>query len=57
MNMDKKAEYELASDVDAVIKELTQRAGLNKEDIVSLADYFDKEGETKLADKFDNLLK
>ncbi len=55
--LDKKAEYDLASDVDKIIEELSQRAGLGQEEIVSLADYFDDEGETKLADKFDALLK
>ena len=55
--LDKKGEYELASEVDDIIKELSQRAGLNSEEMVSLADYFDTEGETKLADKFDVLNK
>jgi len=54
--LDKKGEYELASEVDEVIKELSQRAGLKSEEIVSVADYFDAEGETELADKFDALL-
>ena len=44
------------SEVDEIVKELAQRAGLSSKEIVSLADYFDTEGETKLADKFDVLL-
>lgn len=54
--LDRKGEYDLANDVDEVIKELSQRAGLNAEEMVALADYFDGEGDTKLADKFDTLL-
>jgi len=54
--LDKKGEYELASEVDKVVKELAQRAGLNIKDMVSLADYFDDEGETVVADKFDTML-
>ena len=43
--LDKKGEYDLANDVAEVIKELSQRAGVNPEEIVTLADYFDTEGE------------
>ena len=55
--LDKKGEYELASDVDKIIKEMRQRVGLSKEDIVSLANYLDKEGDTELANKLDSMLK
>jgi NTP pyrophosphatase (non-canonical NTP hydrolase) len=55
--LDKLAEYELANEVDEVVKELSQRAGLTAEDMVSLANYFDENGETKLSDKFDAMLK
>ena len=55
--LDKKAEYELANEVEAVIKELSQRVGLTTEEMVSLADHFDQEGETALANKFDTMLK
>jgi len=56
-SLDRKGEYDLANEVDEVIKELAQRAGLSQEDMVALADHFDGEGETKLADRFDALLK
>ena len=54
--LDKKGEYELASEVDAIIKELSQRAGLTPEEMVSLANDLDIEGETNLADKLDAVL-
>jgi hypothetical protein len=54
--LDKKGEYELASEVDEIIKELSQRAGLTTEEMVSLANDLDAEGETDLADKLDTVL-
>lgn len=56
-SLDKKAEYEMANEIDKVIKELSQRAGLTPDEMVSLADHFDKEGETALASKYDEMLK
>lgn len=55
--LDKKAKHDLAGDVDKLIEELTQRAGINPEEMVSLADYLDEQGEVELASKFDNMLK
>jgi len=53
--LDKKAEYALASEVDALIQELTQRAGLELKDITAAADYFDAQGDTDTANKLDAL--
>lgn len=55
--LDKKGEYELASEVDKIIKEMHQRAGLSKEEIISLANHFDEKGDTELANKLDSMLK
>ena len=55
-SLDKKNEYELASEVDDIIKELSQRAGIDPEDMVSLANYFDEVGDVELANKFDSIL-
>ena len=54
--LDKKGEYELASEVDAIIKELSQRAGLTTEEMISLANDLDANGDTDLADKLDSVL-
>jgi len=54
--LDKLAEYDLANDVQEVIAELAQRTGTSSEELVTLADYFDELGETKLANKFDAML-
>lgn len=55
--LDQKKEYEMAREIDAVIAELIQRTGLNEKDMVSLANYFDAEGEVELANKLDNMMK
>lgn len=55
--LDKKKEYEIAREIDAVVAELAQRTGLTEKDMVSLADYFDGDGEVELANKMDELLK
>jgi len=54
--LDKKGEYKLASEVDEIIKELSQRAGLTPEEMISLANELDTNGETDLADKLDAVL-
>lgn len=54
--LDKKGEYELASEVDAIVKELSQRAGITPEEMISLANDLDAEGDTELADKLDVVL-
>jgi hypothetical protein len=54
--LDKKGEYGLASEVDEIIKELSQRAGLTPEEMVSLANDLDTEGEIELADKLDAVI-
>lgn len=55
-SLDKKGEYELASEVDKVIKELSRRVGLTAKEMVSLANELDENGETELADKLDVVL-
>ena len=55
--LDKKGEYDLANEVQAVMVELVKRVGINPEEIVSLANYFDGLGETTLANKYDEMLK
>lgn len=55
-SLDKKAEYELSSDVDKIILELQQRAGLELKDFTAVANYLDEQGDTELADKLDALV-
>ena len=55
-SLDKKAEYDLANDVQEIIAELVRRTGTNSEELVALADYFDELGEAEMANKFDAML-
>jgi len=54
--LDKKAEYDLANEVQEVMNELLRRTSASVEELVILADYFDAQGETALANKFDAML-
>lgn len=56
-SLDKKALYDEAKEIESVMKILSERVGLSKEDMVSLADHFDKLGDTALASHFDDMLK
>ena len=51
--LDQKGLYSEADEIDKVLKSLIQRVGLNTEDMVSIADYLDQQGDTDLADEFD----
>jgi len=55
-SLDKKGEYELANEVDEIIKELSQRAGITPDEMIALANDLDTNGEVELADKLDNVL-
>lgn len=56
-HLDLKGEYDEAKKIEKVMQSLAQRVGIAIEDIVSLADYFDQEGEITLADRFDAMAK
>lgn len=55
--LDQKGLYDEAKKIEEVMEEMTRRVGLNKKELVSLADYFDNMGEVELANKFDDILK
>lgn len=55
--LDKLALYDEAKEIEKVMKILSERVGLSTEDMVSLADHFDKAGDTALADHFDEMVK
>lgn len=55
--LDKLALYDEAKEIEAVMKTLSERVGLTAEDMVSLADHFDNNGDTVLADRFDEMAK
>lgn len=55
--LDKKGHYDEAAKIEEVMRIMSQRVGLNVQDMVSLADYFDNEGEKALADRFDAMAK
>ncbi len=55
--LDKLALYDEAKEIEAVMKTLSERVGLSEEDMVSLADHFDKEGDISLADRFDEMVR
>ena len=55
--LDKKGMYDEAKQIEEVMKSLSERVGLTDEDMVALADHFDKEGDFALASYFDELLK
>lgn len=55
--LDKKGEYDLANEIQAVMVELVKRVGISPKEVVSLANYFDGLGETTLANKYDKMLK
>jgi hypothetical protein len=52
--LDKRGEFELADEVSKVIETLIQRVGM--EEMVALGDYFDEIGDTKSADRIDEML-
>ena len=55
--LDKRALYDEAKEIEAVMKTLSERVGLTPDEMISLADHFDQEGETALANKFDEMVK
>jgi len=55
--LDKMALYNEAKEIENVMKALSERVGLTPDDMISLADHFDQEGETVLADHFDTMAK
>ena len=55
--LDKQGKYDEAKEIEAVMKELTLRVGLDPEEIVSLANFFDEHGETAIANRFDAMIK
>lgn len=55
--LDRKGYYNEASEIEEVMKTLSQRVGLDVKDMVSLADYCDDQGDTPLADRFDSMAK
>lgn len=55
--LDKMALYDEAKEIEKVMKILSERVGLTTDDMVSLADHFDKEGDVALADHFDAMVK
>lgn len=55
--LDKRGHYDEAKAIEEVMKTMSQRVGLNVQDMVSLADYFDEQGDTVLADRFDAMAK
>jgi len=56
-SLDRKGLYSEADRIDEVIKDMVKRMGVQYGDLVSLADYFDSIGKTKIANKFDNMIK
>lgn len=54
--LDKKGEYELADEVNEVVKSLAERVGISGKEMVAVADYFDSVGDTEAADKVDAML-
>lgn len=52
--LDSKSEFELASEVDAVVAELAQRAGIA--DLIAVANYLDEAGEHAAANQLDAVL-
>lgn len=55
--LDKKGHYSEADEIEAAMKSLADRVGLNIQDMVSLADFFDRQGEIELANRFDEMAK
>ena len=55
--LDKKGLHDESSEIEEVMRTMSQRVGLKVEDFVALANYFDEQNETELADKFDELAK
>lgn len=55
--LDKEGKYDEAKEIEAVMKDLTTRVGLDLDDLVSLANHFDNCGEIALADRFDAMMK
>lgn len=55
-SLDKRGHYDEAKAIDEVMQSLSQRVGLNLEDLVSLADYCDEQGDTATASKLDEFI-
>lgn len=53
--LDKIALYSEANDIGEMMRTLAKRVGLTPKDMISLADYFDGEGEIAIADYFDEM--
>jgi len=56
-DLDRKGLHSEAEEIEEVMKLMAKRVGLNVEDMVSLANYFDEVGDSDLADKFDGMAK
>lgn len=55
--LDKRGMYSEAKEIEELMAVMAKRVGLNLNDMVALADYFDQEGEKALANKFDLMVK
>lgn len=55
--LDTKGMYNEAKEIEKVMESMAKRVGINPDDMIALADYFDQLGETALANRFDELVK
>ena len=56
-DLDREGLHSEAEEIEEVMKLMAKRVGLNVEDMVSLANYFDEVGDVELADTFDEMAK
>ena len=56
-DLDRKGLYSEAEEIEEMMKAMAKRVGLKVDDLVSLANEFDKLGAFELADQFDNMVK
>jgi len=55
--LDRQGHYDEAKEIEEVMRTLADRVGIDIEEMVALANYFDSQGETALADRFDTMAK
>ena len=56
-DLDRKGLYSEAEEIEEMMKAMAKRVGLKVDDLVSLANEFDKLGAFDLADHFDSIIK